>query len=223
MTIQDLISKTVPFLKPEDSVEHALSLLREFRVQHLPVVDEQGKLVGIASEDRLLDALAPEADLHLILGPAPISARPDHHVFELTKLMMQHALSTLPVAEEDGTYVGVVRRNTVFEQFARMLSTQKTGAILALEVDPRDYSLSKLAHAIEQSNSDLKILSIATEMPKSSEEPIRVTLKLNVADSARVRHMLEHHGYHVVAAFGEYERDSDLQRRVEEFTRYLEV
>lgn len=223
MTIQELVSDSVSPLRPEYTVEHALSLMQEFGVRHLPIVDEDGQLVGLASEEHLLEAPAPDIDLRMHLGPRPISASPELHVFELTKLMIQHDLTTLPVAEEDGRYRGVVLRNAVFEQFARMLSTQEQGAILALEVEPRDYSLSKLAYAIEHSNSDVKIYSIATEMPSHSEEPIRITLKLNVKDSARARHMLEHHGYRVVAAFGDHETEDDLQRRVEEFTRYLEV
>ena len=40
-------------------------------------------------------------------------------------------------------------------------------------------------------------------------------------DTSRVRHVLEHHGYHVVAAFGE--EDGELEELVEEFVRYLEV
>ena len=64
--------------------------------------------------------------------------------------------------------------------------------------------------------------SIATEMPTTSTGQIRITLKLNVQDTSRVRHMLGHHGYDVVATFSE-EDDEDLQLRVLEFMRYLEV
>ena len=108
----------------------------------------------------------------------------------------------------------------MFDQFARMFSTQESGAIVAIEVSPRDYSLSQLVYTIEQ--NDVKILSIATEMPTVSTGSIRITLKLNVHDTARVRHMLEHHGYQVVASFSE-EDDEELQYRVQEFMRYLEV
>jgi hypothetical protein len=35
--------------------------------------------------------------------------------------------------------------------------------------------------------------------------------------------MLEHYGYHVIATFSEDLDDDDLQLRVQEFFRYLEV
>lgn len=222
MTIRDLISTSTPPLRPGDTAEHALGLLMEVRVRHLPVVDAHSQLVGIVSEDQLLEsASGPEAKIETVLGQKPVCAAPDTHLFDVTKTMVEHDLTTLPIADEDGAYVGLVKRHDIFNRFAKMLSTQESGAIVALEVDPRDYSLSKLVYTIEQ--NDVKILSIASEAPESENGQIRVTLKLNVKDATRVRHMLEHYGYHVVATFSDDTRDEDLQLRVQEFMRYLEV
>ena len=220
MTIQTLINQTTPPLQPADTVEHALGLMMEVRVRHLPVVDVMGVLVGVVSEDQLLDASGPDAPVSSLLGPRPLVASPEDHVFDVTKVMVQHDLTTTPVAEESGRYLGLVRRYDIFDQFARMLSTQATGAILAIEVDPRDYSLTQLVYAIEQ--TDVKILSLATEIPEEPLGKIRITVKLNVQDSSRVRFVLEHHGYRVVASFGDQDEE-DLLNRVQEFMRYLEV
>jgi (p)ppGpp synthase/HD superfamily hydrolase len=102
-----------------------------------------------------------------------------------------------------------------------MLSTQEPGAIIALEVDRRDYSLAQLAHMIEQ--NDVKILSTASETPNTQDGKIKITLKLNVKDTSRIRHILEHYGYHVVASFSDDRDDDDFKDRLQEFMRYLEV
>lgn len=221
MTIRKLLSKETPPLRPDDTAEHALALLMEFGVQHLPVVGERGELAGLLSEDRLLEAAGPEATVASLLGAQPVRVGPDMHVFDVTKVMVEHGLTTVPVADDDTHYLGLVRRDDIFNQFARMLSTQEPGAILALEVDPRDYSLAKLVYTIEQ--NDVKILSIASEAADAEEGRIRVTLKLNVTDASRVRHMLEHYGYRVIASFSDVDDDEELQMRVMEFMRYLEV
>jgi len=52
---------------------------------------------------------------------------------------------------------------------------------------------------------------------------IAVTLKLNTTDTARVRHVLEHQGYRIVASFSEEEDDEEFRNRIQEFMRYLEV
>ena len=222
MTIKDLISVDATPLKPTDTAEHALGLLMETRVRHLPVVNGKGKLVGVISEDQLLEmASGPEARIDTMLGPKPVTAEPDTHLFDVTKTMVEHDLTTLPIAESGGKYIGLVKRHDIFNRFAKMLSTQESGAIVALEVDPRDYSLSKLVYTIEQNG--VKILSIASESPEVEGGKIRVTLKLNVKDASRVRHMLDHYGYHVIATFSDDTTSEDLQLRVQEFMRYLEV
>jgi signal-transduction protein with cAMP-binding, CBS, and nucleotidyltransferase domain len=146
--------------------------------------------------------------------------QPEAHVYDVTKLMVEHGLTTMPVATPDGHYEGMLRRSDLFERFAEMLSTQQDGAIITLEVDARDYSLSQLVFTIEQNG--VKILSISSE-PDASGNYLVVTLKLNVRDTARVRHMLEHYGYRVIGTHGEGEGSEEMQQRVDEFLRYLEV
>ena len=219
MEIRDAIHSSTLALQASDSVEDALGLLMEHHVRHLPVVNEDGRLVGVISEARLMDAEGPESRVDSLLIGRPVSVPPEAHIFDAARAMVEHNLSTIPVADPDGQYLGVLRRHDIFDQFARMLSTRQSGAILALEVDSRDYALAKLVHVIEQ--NDAKVLAVASELPEDSTEDIRITLKLNVTDTSRVRHVLEHHGYHVVAAFGE--QDGELEELVEEFVRYLEV
>lgn len=219
MKVRDAIHSATPALQTSDTVETALGLLMEHRVNHLPVVDDDGRLAGVISEDRLMDADGPQEKVETLLIGRPVSVPPEAHIFDAARSMVEHDLSTIPVATKKGQYLGLLRRHDIFDRFAQMLSTRQQGAILALEVDSRDYALAKLIHVIEQ--NEAKVLAVASELPENSTEDIRVTLKLNVKDTSRIRHVLEHHGYHVVASFGE--EDEELEDLVEEFVRYLEV
>ena len=221
MTIETLVSEVTPPLRPSDTVEHALGLLLELRVRHLPVVTDEGYLAGVISENQLLDASGPDERLESLLSLDPVSVRPETHIFDATKVIVDHDLTSLPIADENQKYVGLVKRHNIFDQFARMLSTQESGAILAIEVNRRDYSLAQLAHMIEQ--NDVKILSTATEHPDTPDGKMKVTLKLNVNDTSRVRHIMEHHGYNVIASFSDDRDDDDFKHRLQEFMRYLEV
>ena len=218
MTVSNLISTTTPPLQPGDTVEYGLGLMMELRVRHLPVVSPQGRLLGLLSEEMLLDAESPATEVDSLLGAEPIAILDGLHVFDATKVMMDHDLTLVPVVNEAGLFKGIVRRHDLFERFARMLATQESGAIVALEVDKRDLSLSKIIYVIEQ--NDVKVLSLSTE---AHGDMVGVTIKLNVRDATRVRHLLEHNGYPVVAAFGEEEDSEDLLDRVQEFMRYLEA
>jgi CBS domain-containing protein len=220
MKVQDAINTSIPALQTTDTVEDALGLLMEHHVRHLPVVNTDDELVGVISEEQMMSANGPDDPVGDLVAARPVSVRPQAHIFDAARTMVEHGLSTVPVTPPDGAqYLGLLRRHDIFDEFAKLMATQRSGAIVALEVDQRDYALAKLVHLIEQ--NDAKVLAVASEAPDTSTDKIRVTLKLNVTDTTRIRHVLEHNGYHVVASFGEEEEE--LEELVEEFVRYLEV
>ena len=52
----DLITPDVPPLRPQDDVGRALDWMEEFKVGHLPVVNE-GRLVGMVTQSDVVAAL----------------------------------------------------------------------------------------------------------------------------------------------------------------------
>ncbi|MEO0558027.1 MAG: CBS domain-containing protein [Bacteroidota bacterium] len=217
MTVDTLLSPLDP-LRTSDTVGFALVQLAEAHTAHLPVVDPEGRLDAVVSDAALRAQPNPEAPLGALVAGSPISAELDTHVFDAAHLIRQHGLTVLPVVDDNGMYEGLVVRQDVFAQLAHMLATEEPGAIVVLDVDRRDFSLGQVAQIIEQNG--VRILSVSTEDDPGAGR-VRVTLKLNVTDTARVRHLMAHYEYHVVAVFDEAE--DNLQERAAEFLRYLEV
>lgn len=81
MLTRDLISNSIPYLHKEDKVYHALQLMNDYHVAHLPVV-ENNSYLGIISEEQLL-----QSDDSTILNDLPISdgatsVQANDHFFE---------------------------------------------------------------------------------------------------------------------------------------------
>ena len=49
LTVRDVLNSTVVTCHPSDAVEHIMGVMTETRRRHLPVVDDEGVLVGIVS------------------------------------------------------------------------------------------------------------------------------------------------------------------------------
>ena len=144
---------------------------------------------------------------------------PDAHLFEAAQLMIRHDLTVLPVADAEDHYFGTITRTDLFRRFSEMLAAREAGAIVVVEVAERDYTLGRLVHIVEQ--NDVKILSLSTE---AAEGTVRITTKLNSQDTTRVRHILEHYDYKVVAVFSENDQlEEEIQERVAAFVRYLDM
>lgn len=217
MTVATILSALDP-LSTTDSVGGALLELADAHVAHLPVLDPDGRLDSVVTEAALRAHPEPEAPLGALVAGEPVSIGLDTHVFDAAHLMRQHGLSVLPVVAEDGAYAGLVIRSDVFGQLAHMLATEEAGAIVVLDVARGDFSLGQVVQIVEQNG--VRVLSVSTEDDPGAGR-VRVTLKLNVTDTARVRHVLGHYDYRVVAVFDEAE--DDLEERAAAFLRYLNV
>ena len=217
MTVATLLSAIEP-LRTTDTVADALVDLADAHVAHLPVLDPSGALDSVVTEAALREHPEPAARLGTMMAGEPVSIALDTHVFDAAHLLRQHGLSVLPVLAEDGGYAGLVVRQDVFGQLAHMLATEEPGAIVVLEMARADFSLGQVVQLIEQNG--VRILSVSTEDDPGAAR-VRVTLKLNVSDTARVRHLMDHYDYRVVAVFDEAE--DDLEERAAAFLRYLNV
>jgi predicted transcriptional regulator len=158
--------------------------------------------------------------LTTFIDEEPVRIEPESHVFEAANVFRAHPQDTLPVVDPDGSYYGVLQRRDVLACLSHMLATHKQGAVLVIEMPSRDYTLGQLVYIIEQNNA--KILSISSEIEELEGGSARITLKVNVADATRIRHVLGHYGYHVIEYF-DTSTTADLQLRVQALMRYLEV
>jgi CBS domain-containing protein len=220
MTIQELISSFPPALGAAWSVGEAVEELRRAALRALPVVDADDRLVGIITVE-MLENISEETPIMSLLVGGPVCAAAHMHVFDAARMLVDHQLDILPVVGEDGAYAGLLRRVDIFELLTHMLSIDRPGAVLEIDIPENDYTLTRLVHTVEE--HDGKILSITTDWPELRDASVRITLKLSVTEAARIRAVLEHHGYRIVASYNEDTTDSEIQQRIREFMHYLDV
>ncbi len=117
MPAEMLMEKDVITCVPSDSARHVASQLTKFNIGSLPVVDEDGRLLGLVTEFDLLQALVDGRDLGAVRAEEvmtrTVRAVPEtaaaHAIIEL--LNAEH-LIRIPVTR-DGKLVGVVARRDI--------------------------------------------------------------------------------------------------------------
>lgn len=147
-TAREIMTREVVTAGPEDSVEDLARLLAEKRIGGVPVVDDQGRVLGVVTQSDLLkrtrEPTLPLAlnilDLHLfletparfrqrlekllgttvrqVMSSPAITVSPDTPVSELARLMEDKGIHTLPVVEE-GKLVGIVGKLDLIRVLAR--------------------------------------------------------------------------------------------------------
>lgn len=165
MLVKNWMSKKVVTIDVEDSMSHAVSLLKEHKVRMLPVT-QKGQLVGIVSDTDLKRASASDAttlDVHELLyllskikvkdimTKKPITVPPDYTVEETAEILMKHKISGVPVVEKGGDVVGIITRDDLFKVLISLSGLGKRGVQFAFKVEDRPGSIKELSDIIRSS------------------------------------------------------------------------
>lgn len=216
----DLINDDIPCLKIEESGLIAISLLEEFKVNEMPLVDN-GNYLGLVTEDELLDSQLLEGQLgQLTMGLNRPFVQLEDHIYEVISKISQEKLTVMPVLDEHDAYVGTISIDLLVQKIAEVESLLSPGGIIQLEMNIHDYSLTEISRLVE--SNDAKILNLyVTSHPDSKK--MNVTLKLNQTNLDRVISTLNRFNYVVSASYQSGEYEEDLRSRYDGFMRYLNI
>jgi CBS domain-containing protein len=220
MLCEDLMNNEIGPLKLTDSGLYALGIMDEFKVRHLPVV-QQGKYIGLISEDDILDLHVPENPLESNqLNFQKPFVLPLQHAYSAVGLIDELEVTLIPVAEQDNTYRGYIGLQDLVHGLSDILTFKEPGGLLILEMPKRDYSLSEIAHIVE--GNDGKIISSYVHTHEESTR-IEVTLKINMHDLSSIISAFERHQYIIKASYHESSESDDIRDRFDNFMRYLNM
>jgi CBS domain-containing protein len=141
MKVEELMTRDVETVSPETSLKEVAAILSRRRISGLPVVDDDGRLLGVVSEaDILLKEQGPASEESGLLGwltgrhdaderleaqtageamTAPaVSIAPERQAHEAARVMVERQINRLPVVEGDRV-VGIVTRADLVRAFTR--------------------------------------------------------------------------------------------------------
>ena len=142
-TVKDVMTTRVVSVTKDASFRAMVAALREYRVSAFPVVDDDGKVIGVVSEADMLvkEALEsePEGMPGMIAGilrrkehekargttagdlmtcPA-VTVTPDDTLERAARLMYTRKVKRLPVIDANGHLVGIIGRSDLLSVFDR--------------------------------------------------------------------------------------------------------
>jgi acetoin utilization protein AcuB len=219
MTAEALISDALVPLRPTDTGEEALGIMNEFYIRHLPLVQE-GQLVGMLSEDAILDADPMQEVGQYRLPAQPPSVFPDDHLYDVMKMLVEYKLTVVPVIDREGTYLGMITNEDLLRFFGESSTFRDPGSIVILEMGQQDYSLAEIARIVESEGA--VILSSFVSADTDSNR-IEVTIKVNSQSIAATLATFERFDYNVKASFNEKQLQDSLRERYDSLMNYLNV
>jgi CBS domain-containing protein len=141
--VKDLMTTKVLTIPPDAALKDAAALLAEHGISGLPVVDDDGRVLGVLSEgdvlfkesgteewhgffERLLAVPPGRLDLKLAartvgeaMSSPPVTIGPRRPVTDAATKMIQEGIGRLPVVDDEERLVGIITRADLVRAFVR--------------------------------------------------------------------------------------------------------
>ncbi len=218
MLTRDLISNTIPYLHKSDTVYHALQLMNDYHVAHLPVVENESYL-GIVSEEQLLQNDEETSLTDLDIKDGMISVKGNEHFLKAIQTAVMNGLSIVPVVEEK-QLVGIVTYNDLLRNASEFMSLNQPGALIVLEIDSRSYSFTEINRIVESNDAQITQLNTATD-PETGL--MQVTIRVNKLEVSALLGTFQRYEYNVKHYFGEEVFENELKTNYDNLMHYLEI
>lgn len=132
-TVADVMTRNVITISSAE-LEHpfdVVALLKRHRIRHLPVLDDQGRLLGVVTHTSLRQSLQASDLLRLrrvneVMSTHVVTASPNKQLLDVIKLMATHRVSCVVVVEAnapaaDPTPIGIVTERDIVKLQAQNL------------------------------------------------------------------------------------------------------
>lgn len=169
MLVRELMTPNPVTVQPDTSVPEALRLMRQRKVRRLPVVDSQGRLVGIVSDKDLLYAspspattlavweipdLLGKIKVEKVMTTDVVTVAEKTPLEEAARLMADRKIGGLPVMQGPDL-VGIITETDLFKSLLELLGGRRSGVRIAVASPAVKGELSRITTAIFEAGGNI--------------------------------------------------------------------
>ena len=212
MFVEKLMKPNLITVGPQDSFRHAMTLIRQRGIRHLPVVDGD-RLVGIVTDRDIRQASPSPAtsleihELHYLLEKVKvceimtaqvITVTPETPIEEAARLMLANRIGSLPVLR-GASLVGIITETDLLQAFVDLMGVHAQQTRLELILEERPGAFPDVCRIIQDQGGDIASVVTATAAHRGQPKKVMVFRLEGVLSDSLVKR-IEAAGHTVLSA-----------------------
>lgn len=164
MKVKNWVRKHPISIKRTALLQEAVQLMKQHTIRHLPVVDDDGDLVGLVTESDLrqfsFPAMVEEIPVHEVMETNPLTINAKASIEEAARLIHDNKISGLPVMD-NGRLVGVITASDLLSAFIEVMGLLKSTTRIDVLVSEERGGVEMVTKIIKAHNCE--IVNVATD------------------------------------------------------------
>jgi len=197
MLIRDWMTSNVVTVTTETSMLKAGKLMKEHDIRRLPVIDNDGRVIGIVS-DRDVKAASPSKattlDVHElyyllselkikdIMTPNPVTVKALDTVEKVALLMLEKSFGGLPVVDDDKKLIGIITDYDIFKVLVSITGVRAGGLQLAFRLPDKPGTMRPIFDTLRDHHAS--IISVLSSNNEGGEDERNVYVRIRPMDPA---------------------------------------
>ena len=211
MFVSRSMSRKVITVVKETTVLEAQSLMQRKEIRHLPVVDDQNRLLGIVTDRDVRSALPYDLTKGVadpgqrekyaylkvadIMSTDVLPVSPTDTLQDALLLLEKKKVGSLPVVDDDRRVVGIISVRDLMRAFINVLGIGQPGTLVCILVEEKVGQLKKIVDVIAEENISCGSILVARHWEEGKRAVFPYLLSNNVT---RVKKRLQEIGFTIL-------------------------
>lgn len=207
MIIEEIMNKDVYSLLPSNTVKDAIQLLKEKKIRHLPIVDDQNYVVGIITQHDLKNILPTtsltddenqvtyDTTLDKIMVRNPLIGHPLDLVEDVALTLYESKISCLPIVT-GGKLVGIVTTTDLLYTYIELTGANKPSSKIDIKVTDKPGILSNIAEVFKKHKAN--VLSVLVYPDSENDHSKILSIRVQIINPLLIIEDLRKEGFHVL-------------------------
>ena len=206
MIIEDIMIKDVITLTQDATIEQAIETVKEKKIRHIPIVDDNQNLVGLLCDVDIRsatpsifrideykdDLLRPVSE---IMVKEVLTAHPLDFVEEIAYTFYDQRISCMPVVSNH-RLIGIVTETDLLHTYVELTGANQPGSQIEIKVRNRPGTLSEIAAIIKRMNANVNSIFI---YPFKDDPAVKVlVLRVQTMNPTKIIDSLSSEGFEVI-------------------------
>ncbi|WP_445478113.1 acetoin utilization AcuB family protein [Lysinibacillus irui] len=187
MIVEEIMNDEPYTLAPTNTVQEALKLMREKKVRHLPVIDEERHVLGVITERDIKEVLPSslqdepnspvfKAKVEDIMVKDPLTGHPLDFVEEIALTFYESKIGCLPIVT-GGKLVGIVTTTDLLYTYIELTGATEPGSKIEIRVSDTPGVLFEITKIFHRHHANVQSVLVYPDSENTQNKILSVRVK----------------------------------------------